>query len=132
MYNKVELFHEELQSCNEGVKKEINEYSEMTMFQRDFLCGMIKMKKPKKIVEIGVSAGATTAVVLNCLNTLDISCEMYSVDINKTWYQTWDRETGFIVKDYIKIRDNIKHKFMLGYPAGCVMEEIGGVLTSLF
>ena len=44
--------------------------AEMSDFQHSYLCGLLRMKKPKKIVELGVSAGGTTAVILNALNIM--------------------------------------------------------------
>ena len=41
--------------------------SEMTEWQLSFLCGLIKESRPQKLVEIGVAAGGTTAVILNCI-----------------------------------------------------------------
>ena len=36
---------------------------EMDSYDLAFLCGMIKNKEPKKLVEIGVAEGGTTAVI---------------------------------------------------------------------
>lgn len=130
MYNKIELIHEELLNESKELKEQIR-HSEMTEFQRDFLCGMLKYKHPHKIVEIGVSAGATTAVILNYLKTINIQCEMYSVDLNETWYRNNAYETGFVVKKYMKIASNIQHKFILGKPIPYVIEEIGNDIDFL-
>ena len=37
---------------------------EMSEFESAFLCGAIKQFRPKKILEVGVAAGATTAIIL--------------------------------------------------------------------
>lgn len=121
MYNKVNLFHENL----DDYQQELIEYSEMSNFERDFLCGMLKWKRPHKIVEIGVSAGATTAVILSCLKTLNISCEMYSVDLERKWYKNNSFETGFVVKNHMEIDSSVDHRFILGRPIPCVIDEIG-------
>ena len=55
----------------------------MTSFQHSFLCGLMKENRPKKIVEVGVSAGGTTGVILHCLKMLNIKSEMYSVDLEE-------------------------------------------------
>lgn len=121
MYNKIELFHVE----PEDTSREFMRYSEMSDFDRDFLCGMLKQKRPHKIVEIGVSAGATTAIILSCLKTLDISCEMYSVDLNEKWYRDRACETGFAVKNHMTHDFSVNHRFMLGRPIPYVLDEIG-------
>lgn len=130
MYNKIELFHETLSNRRTELRECI-QYSEMLDFQRDFLCGMIKYKRPGKIVEIGVSAGATTAVVLSCLEELNIPCEMYSVDLSERWYKDGSRETGFVVKDYMEIGQDIRHRFMLGKSIPYIIDDIGGDIDFL-
>lgn len=66
MYKKVEAFYEP-----ENILDLLSERcSEMTRDQRAFLGGLIKEKKPKKIVEVGVAAGATTCIILNCLEMM--------------------------------------------------------------
>lgn len=56
---------------------------EMSEFESVFLCGLIREMKPKKIVEIGVAAGGTTAIILECLSQLDLNknknTELYSI-----------------------------------------------------
>ena len=80
-----------------------------------FLCGMIKQAKPKKIVEIGVAEGGTTAVIMNCLTLLDMDSKVYSVDLNEKLYYDKNRETGYIWKDLSKyIRGKNTHQFKLG------------------
>lgn len=130
MYNKIELLHETLSNRRTELRECI-QYSEMSDFQRDFLCGMIQYKRPGKIVEIGVSAGATTAVVLSCLEELNIPCEMYSVDLSERWCKDRNRETGFVVKDYMEIGQDIRHRFMLGKPIPYIIDDIGGDIDFL-
>ena len=45
--------------------------SGMSINDLSFLCGLIKKFKPKKIVEIGVAAGVSTTVILECLKLLN-------------------------------------------------------------
>ena len=47
---------------------------EMSEFESGFLCGILKDYKPKKIVEVGVAGGATTAIILECMEILDVEC----------------------------------------------------------
>lgn len=117
IYQKVKLFHQVTEN---------EDYSEMTAFQRDFLCGMLREKKPQKVLEIGVSAGGTTAVVLECLKNLGLKSKMYSVDVSKAWYRSDKRETGFIAKRYIKQKSSdIQHEFILGKSIPYVIDKIG-------
>lgn len=126
IYRSVELYHTAMQGCNKRLLEAIREYSEMTPFQHDFLCGMIKEKRPKKILEIGVSAGGSTVIVLDCLQTLGLRSEMYSVDLLKSWYRSEKRETGFVAKEYLKQnRNELYHEFILGESIPYVIDRIG-------
>ena len=75
--------------------------SEMTEWQLGFLCGLIKQKKPKKILEIGVAAGGTTAVILNCVAQLDLDTEVFSIDINEKLYSDNTKDTGYLTEECI-------------------------------
>lgn len=101
--------------------------SGMSINDLSFLCGLIKKFKPKKIVEIGVAAGGSTTVILECLKLLNYKSEMYSVDICKRCYFKPEENSGFIAADYLKKHelDNIKHKFILGKTIASAVEEIG-------
>ncbi len=106
--------------------EEIKRYSEMSQFQRDFLCGMLKEKRPNKILELGVSAGGTTAIILNCLKELNINAKLYSVDVSDIWYRSNSEETGFIAKKYLKEIDaSAQIEFLLGQPIPYVINKIG-------
>lgn len=45
-----------------------------------WICNIIKKYRPKKILEVGVSTGGSTAVYLNCIKELGLDCELVSVD----------------------------------------------------
>lgn len=108
MYRSVELY-------NKPDEQIVNlSYSEMTSFQRAFLCGLIKEHRPGKIVEVGVSAGGTTRVVLKCLQMLDIKAEMYSVDWSERWYRDERYETGFTVKEMGEDRGGYRTSIFTG------------------
>ena len=129
MYSKVELYNEPEKKMEQMVELH---YSEMTSFQHSFLCGLIKEKKPRKIVEIGVSAGGTTALILQCLKMLNVEAEMYSVDLMKRWYQNEKYETGFAAKKMIKdLKDKIYHSLLVGNSIPFFLEKIGNNIDFL-
>lgn len=98
---------------------------EMTEFESAFVCGLIKENRPKKILEIGVAGGGTTAIVMQCLNELNLKdTEFISVDLNERLYNAPDKETGYIAKEAKKIYDT-KHRFVFGHVIAEVIEEIG-------
>ena len=46
-----------------------------------FICGLIRERNPKKILEVGVNRGGSTIVLLKALDLLDSSATLYSADI---------------------------------------------------
>lgn len=125
-YNSIELFYEPDIVCNQITNNLSKKYSEMSLFQKAFLCGMIKEYKPKKIVEIGIAGGGTTATILTCLKMLDYNVDMYSVDLSENWYRTGELETGFVAKKFMEqLIGKTKHKFFLGKSIPYFIDEIG-------
>ncbi len=125
-YQSVELNYEPEKICTQITDGKNRKYSEMTLFQQAFLCGLLKEKRPNKIVELGVSAGGTTAIILTCLKEIDCSCKMYSVDISEKWYRTNQKDTGFVAKEFMhQIVGKTEHKFVLGQEIAHVIDEIG-------
>ena len=127
-YKSVNLFYEPEMVCNQITENQSEKYSEMTSFEKAFLCGLLKEKRPKKIVELGVSGGGTTAVILTCLKLLQSTGgeEIYSVDLEEKWYRNSKKETGFLAKEYMgQLIGLTDHKFLLGKPIPYVMNEIG-------
>jgi len=74
--------------------------NEMTPKERGFLNGIIRKAKPKNIVEIGISAGGSTCVILNAIGDID-GAKLYSFDYCEYWYRGGDKsgiKTGFLVE----------------------------------
>lgn len=105
-------------------KNEHETISEMTYLERCFLNGIIRQTKPKKILELGVSAGGSSAIILNAIKDFD-DTKLYSVDYSKKWYRDNSKDTGFIIDEKFS---NLKNKWKLyaGGTAAKYMEEIGG------
>ena len=87
-YNKVNLYlqpRDILEKISLYLEKRnmprANILAGMSEFQTGFLCGLIKEKKPKKIVEIGVCEGGTTGIILNCLKLINSNAKVYSIDV---------------------------------------------------
>ncbi len=98
---------------------------EMNEFESAFLCGLIKKFCPKKIIEIGVAGGATTAIILECLESIGQKYEMISVDIAQNFYRDTTKKTGFLAES---ITEDLKfgtHKFCLGTTLPFVIDDIG-------
>ena len=100
--------------------------AEMTKEQLAFLCGLIKTHRPQKIVEIGVAAGGTTAVVLNCLSMLDLNAQMFSIDLLTDYYRDTSKKTGYLIEECkAKLDKEVKHTLYTGKIAIEFLEEIG-------
>ena len=98
--------------------------SEMSYLERCFLNGIIRQTKPKKILELGVSAGGSSAIILNAIKDFD-NAKLYSIDYSKKWYRDNSKNTGFIIDEKFS---NLKNKWKL-YTEGTAakfMDEIGG------
>lgn len=99
--------------------------SELPDKELGFICALIKNYRPRKIVEIGVSAGGTSCVILNCLDKLGLSSEVYSVDLSYTYHYDPSKECGYQIKDAAKYLESSKrHKLFLGRTIAEVIEEI--------
>lgn len=132
MYRSVKLYPEIENVCNQLTEGAMKRYTEMTAFEHSFLCGLLREKKPRKVLEIGVAAGGTTAVVLSCLKEMNISANVHSVDVSEEWYRGGKRTTGFGACDNMnKIIGKCQHKFWLGKSIPWVIEDIGGDIDFL-
>ncbi len=78
----------------------ITQYSEMVERERAFVLEQIQKYKPKKIVEIGIAAGANSVLILDFLfsnNFLD-STSLYALDYNTTYYRDLYGGGGSIIE----------------------------------
>lgn len=90
-----------------------------------FICELIRKYSPRKIVEIGVSAGGTTCVIMNCLQKLGLDSEVYSVDLSETYHYDRSKQCGYQIKQAENFLSNYKkHKLILGKTIAEVIEDI--------
>ena len=59
--------------------------SEMSYKQRCFLNGVIRQVKPKRILEVGVAGGGSSAIILNAIKDMKDSF-LYSIDYSEQYY----------------------------------------------
>ena len=96
--------------------------SEMSFDQRAFLNALILRNTPKKLLEIGVSAGGSSIVILNAINNIP-DAKLYSIDINDNWYRDSGKKTGYFVENYQQLKS--KWKLFTGALALKFIEQIG-------
>ena len=99
------------------------EFSLMSEIQRYFINGIIRKIKPKKILEVGVSAGVNSAIILNAIKDIDDS-KLYSIDILKQWHRDNAKLSGFVVEEKCPNLMN-KWKIYRGNIVSKFIEEIG-------
>jgi len=110
-FSKIEFYDENvLADVDEYLQGEIegtNGYKcEMSYKERAFLNGIIRKTKPQNIVEIGLSAGGSTCIILNAIRDIE-NAKLYSFDYNTIWYrdvhlgQDKGRRTGFLVNQIV-------------------------------
>lgn len=112
--------------------------AEMTAGERGFLCGLIRDRRPKKIVEVGVAEGGTTTVILECVRELELDCAVYSVDLSESFYLDADKSTGYVVDVMAErggpgVREFLKgkHHLMLGKILPERIDDIGDEIDFL-
>ena len=106
-------------------------FSMMNDFESAFLCGALKTFRPKKILEIGVAAGGSTAIILQTLEEIGEPYEMHSIDLipHFLFEGYTDKPTGFVAtfaKEKIFGQLHGTHKFHLGKILPYVIDAIGG------
>lgn len=112
------IFNEIYKNINCNLKDTMMSYSE-----RNFLNGVIRQLKPKKILEIGVSEGIGSSIILNSIKDIDNSF-LYSIDYNENLYYDNNFKTGYIVNDYFKELHG-KWKLYLGATSSRFIDDIG-------
>lgn len=121
------MFHVDLYEAPLAIKDKLPSSCgpEMQPEESAFVCGLIRKYRPKKILEVGVAAGGTTAIILNCLSLLDIDADLYSVDLSEKYYRDSSLKTGFLAESAKKILKNSRHATYYGKFLPECIENIG-------
>lgn len=101
--------------------------SELSDIDLGFIGGLIKENQPKKIVEIGVSAGGTTCFIMRTLEKLQLESEVYSIDLAYSFHINKEKECGYQIKEAKNLLSNSnKHTLILGKNIAEVIDELIG------
>ena len=76
----------------------IDGFAEMTTSERVFLTQLILQTKPRKILELGVSAGGSSALILNATQDMP-DTEFHSVEYSATWWIGKNLPSGFLIEN---------------------------------
>jgi predicted O-methyltransferase YrrM len=90
----------------------------MTPDESAFVCGIIRERSPKKILEIGVRKGGTTAVILEALDRLGLDATLYSVDLDP------NLPAGETLRHLPELTGRLR--LMYGRDVSAFLDEIGG------
>lgn len=124
--SEVELFYEPVQILSRFHDEDT---AEMEEGQLAFLCGLIKKYAPKKIVEIGVAAGGTTSVILNCIHMLGLKSGLFSIDLSEDFYSDSSKRTGYLSEECkTMLGAQLDHTMHTGkYAVECVYDVGEGI-----
>ena len=112
------------------IQQKLEGFIEMAKDEQKFLNGLIRKIRPKKLVEIGVAFGGTSALILNAINDINNS-KLFSIDINKNCYRNRSKKTGFIVKERFLHLSN-KWKLYTGGLTSEFIENIGNEIDFVY
>ena len=105
----------------QGIAEAIKPYSEMEEHEKFFLNGLVRYYKPMKILELGVSSGGGSAIILNALQDTE-GAELFSVDYKQEAYRYPSKPTGFLVmEEFAELSD--KWNLLTGCDVSSVIEE---------
>lgn len=82
----------------DGILEDVLPYSEMSFNEKYFLNGIVRFLKPRKILEVGVSSGGGTAIMLNAIHDRK-EARLISVDYMEQAYKYPNRKSGFIIEE---------------------------------
>lgn len=87
--------------------------SEMFDVERKFINGLIRYYEPENVLEVGVSGGGGSAVLLDAISGIENS-SLTSIDIAKLWYRDENRKAGFVVKEVFPDLPHTQWDLILG------------------
>lgn len=96
----------------------------LSKYNVSWVCNLIKTYKPKRILEVGVSTGGSTAVYLNCIKDMD--SELISVDCcTHADYKPGKPKIGSEVYDLSEYLDLSKFTLYTGKLLPEIVDKIG-------
>ena len=113
-----------------SIQDRIDKYIELKPDEQKFFNGLIRKYKPKKLVEIGVSAGGSSALILNAIKDIP-NAKLYSIDRYYGWFFNHTKPKGWLVDEkFPEFKD--KWSMYIGKDAAEVMETIGNNIDLVF
>jgi hypothetical protein len=117
-----EFFNYERNLITEEMKK--NAQWDQFFNEPFFINGIIRKYKPKNCLEIGVSRGGGSIIILNAIKDIEGS-SLISLDLNAKLYNNQSEYTGCNVKKYFpQLANNNKWKLYTGKQPHIFLDEI--------
>ena len=107
----------------ESIGGDYKNYSQMSEQDRLFLSTLVTRFKPKKLLELGVSKGGSSIVILNAIKNFE-DAKLSSIDYNEWHYALKTKKTGFYVDNYPELK--IKWTLKTGGMALNFLDELSG------
>lgn len=85
--------------CLDRIPEDILQRSEMALVERRFINGLVRLARPRVVLEIGVSQGAGSAVLLNALAD-DPESFLISCDVRSHYYKNSKQEVGWAARAF--------------------------------
>jgi len=96
-----------------AIPDSVIEHSEMHVVERRFINGLIRLMKPRRILELGVAEGAGSAVILNAIKDMPDS-SLTSFDVSQKVYCKPDKDVAFAAETMYP-RGNKQWKLFKGF-----------------
>lgn len=93
----IDLEKENINKYNE-LKDKIENFVELTEQEANFLAYLLKKYNPQKILELGVSAGGSSLLILDTIKNVE-NAHLYSIDYLNYWYKDKNKSVGFVVNE---------------------------------
>ncbi len=88
----------------QNLGEDYKQHSQMSDQDRLFLTTLVHRYKPKKILELGVSKGGSSYLILNMIKN-DSASHLYSIDYNEWHYRIKDKKTGYLLDSYPELKE---------------------------
>ena len=80
------------------IENKIKYLTELSKGEKSFINGLIRKIKPKKIVEIGVFRGGSSAIILNAIKDIK-DAKLFSIDKSVYCYHGRKKKSGYLIQE---------------------------------
>lgn len=119
------ILDREIEKMDDVARSSVSEMSDMEL---KFLTSLVRLANPKKVLELGVSAGGTTKVLLDELPRETL---FFSVDLLDYYYREKSKPVGYIAREMYNQARHAKWKLFPGQDITACIEDIGNEIDFL-